>query len=138
MASTSRSVSRRGRLFAWFDRRLPIQALLDTQLTGYYAPKNLSAWYYFGALALLLLGTQFLTGIFLATFYKPGEFTSFDSVQYIMREGPGAGLSVTHTQREPPYSSSSCICTCSGGFFTARTRRRVNSCGLSECSYISR
>jgi len=88
MASTSRSVSRRGRLFAWFDRRLPIQALLDTQLTGYYAPKNLSAWYYFGALALLLLGTQFLTGIFLATFYKPGEFTSFDSVQYIMREVP--------------------------------------------------
>jgi len=29
-------------------------------LTGYYAPKNLSAWYYFGALALLLLVTQFV------------------------------------------------------------------------------
>ena len=84
MASNTHSLSKRGRLFAWFDRRLPIQALLDTQLTSYYAPKNLGAWYYFGALALLLLVTQFLTGIFLATFYKPGEFTSFDSVQYIM------------------------------------------------------
>jgi len=51
MASNGGSVSRRGRLFAWFDRRLPIQAFLDSQLTGYYAPKNLNIWYYFGALA---------------------------------------------------------------------------------------
>ena len=88
MASTSRSVSKRGRLLAWFDRRFPIQELLDRELTGYYAPKNLSFWYYFGALALLLLVMQFVTGIFLATFYKPGEATAFDSVEYIVREVP--------------------------------------------------
>ena len=29
---------------------------------------------------------QLLTGIFLTMFYKPGETTSFDSVQFIMRE----------------------------------------------------
>src|SRR5205823_13669532 len=29
---------------------------------------------------------QLLTGIFLTMFYKPGELTSFDSVEYIMRE----------------------------------------------------
>src|SRR6201999_2675569 len=29
---------------------------------------------------------QLLTGIFLAMHYKPGELTSFDSVEYIMRE----------------------------------------------------
>jgi ubiquinol-cytochrome c reductase cytochrome b subunit len=86
MASTSRSVSKRGRLFAWFDRRLPIQAFLDRELTGYYAPRNLSVWYYFGALALILLVMQFASGIFLASFYKPGEATAFDSVEYIVRE----------------------------------------------------
>ena len=79
-------MSRRGRLFAWLDRRLPIQAFLDSQLTGYYAPKNLNIWYYFGALALLVLIFQLVSGIFLAMFYKPGEVTAFDSVEYIMRE----------------------------------------------------
>jgi ubiquinol-cytochrome c reductase cytochrome b subunit len=86
MASNGGSLSRRGRLFAWFDRRLPIQAFLDSQLTGYYAPRNFNIWYYFGALALLLLVMQFATGIFLAMFYKPVEVTAFDSVEYIMRE----------------------------------------------------
>ena len=86
MASNGGSLSRRGRLFAWFDRRLPIQAFLDSQLTGYYAPRNLNIWYYFGALALLVLVMQFATGIFLAMSYKPGEVTAFASVEYIMRE----------------------------------------------------
>ena len=86
MASNDVSSSRRGRLFAWLDRRLPIQAFLDSQLTGYYVPKNLNIWYYFGALALLVLVMQLATGIFLAMFYKPGDVTAFDSVEYIMRE----------------------------------------------------
>ena len=77
---------KRGRLFAWLDRRLPIQAFLDSQLTGYYTPKNLNIWYYFGALALVILVMQLATGIFLAMFYKPGDVTAFDSVEYIMRE----------------------------------------------------
>ena len=87
MASNAGSLSKRSRLLAWFDRRVPIQAFLDSQLTGYYAPKNLNIWYYFGALALLVLVMQFATGIFLAMSYKPGEVTAFDSVEYIMREG---------------------------------------------------
>jgi ubiquinol-cytochrome c reductase cytochrome b subunit len=86
MASNDSLSSRRGRLFAWFDKRLPIQAFLDSQLTGYYTPKNLNTWYYFGALALLVLAMQLATGIFLAMFYKPGEATAFNSVEYIMRE----------------------------------------------------
>ena len=86
MASNAGFSSRRSRLFEWFDRRLPVQAFLDSQLTGYYAPKNLNIWYYFGALALLMLVMQFATGIFLAMSYKPGEVTAFDSVEYIMRE----------------------------------------------------
>jgi len=86
MASNRDLSSRRGRLFAWFDKRVPIQAFLDSQLTGYYAPKSLNIWYYFGALALFVLVMQLVTGIFLAMFYQPGEATAFNSVEYIMRE----------------------------------------------------
>jgi len=72
--------------WAWLNKRLPVQEFIATQLTGYYAPKNFNIWYFFGSLALVVLVLQLLTGIFLTMFYKPGELTSFDSVEYIMRE----------------------------------------------------
>src|SRR5580698_7196499 len=75
-----------GALKAWFYKRMPIAEFLETQLTGYYAPKNFNIWYFFGSLALLVLVMQLVTGIFLTMFYKPGKATSFDSVEYIMRE----------------------------------------------------
>ena len=74
------------RLWAWLNRRMPIQGFIEDQLTGYYAPKNFNIWYFFGSLALLVLVVQLLTGIFLTMFYKVGETSSFDSVEYIMRE----------------------------------------------------
>jgi ubiquinol-cytochrome c reductase cytochrome b subunit len=70
----------------WLNKRLPVDEFVKTQLTGYYAPKNFNIWYFFGSLALLVLVMQLVTGIFLTMFYKPGELTSFDSVEYIMRE----------------------------------------------------
>src|SRR6202034_3656550 len=70
----------------WLNKRLPIDEFVKTQLTGYYAPKNFNIWYFFGSLALLVLVMQLVTAIFLTMFYKPGELTSFDSVEYIMRE----------------------------------------------------
>jgi ubiquinol-cytochrome c reductase cytochrome b subunit len=70
----------------WLNQRLPVDEFVKTQLTGYYAPKNFNIWYFFGSLALLVLVMQLVTGIFLTMFYKPGELTSFDSVEYIMRE----------------------------------------------------
>ena len=73
-------------LLGWFNKRLPVQDFVKTQLTGYYAPKNFNIWYFFGSLALLVLVMQLVTGIFLTMFYKPGEATSFDSVEFIMRE----------------------------------------------------
>jgi ubiquinol-cytochrome c reductase cytochrome b subunit len=86
MATSPGDTSERGGLRAWLGRRLPIQLFIDSQLTGYYAPKNFNLWYYFGVLALVLLVVQFATGIFLAMSYKPGEAAAFESVQYIMRE----------------------------------------------------
>jgi ubiquinol-cytochrome c reductase cytochrome b subunit len=72
--------------WGWLNRRLPVDTFIKSQLTGYYAPKNFNIWYYFGSLALLVLVLQLVTGIFLTMFYKVGEATSFDSVEYIMRE----------------------------------------------------
>ena len=73
-------------LWAWVNKRLPVSEFISEQLTGYYAPKNFNIWYFFGSLALLVLVMQLVTGIFLTMFYKPGELTSFDSVEFIMRE----------------------------------------------------
>ena len=72
--------------WAWLNKRMPVDEFLKSQVTEYYAPKNFNFWYYFGSLALVVLVLQLVTGIFLAMFYKPGETTAFDSVQFIMRE----------------------------------------------------
>jgi ubiquinol-cytochrome c reductase cytochrome b subunit len=86
MAAGTANTGRPVGLLAWLEERLPIRLFIETQLTGYLAPKNFTFWYYFGVLALVLVAVQFATGIFLAMFYKPGAATAFDSVQYIMRD----------------------------------------------------
>jgi ubiquinol-cytochrome c reductase cytochrome b subunit len=73
-------------LWGWINRRLPVDDFVRSQLLEYYAPKNFNFWYFFGSLALLLLVMQIVTGIFLTMFYKVGEGTAFDSVEFIMRE----------------------------------------------------
>ncbi|HEX9140353.1 MAG TPA: cytochrome bc complex cytochrome b subunit [Steroidobacteraceae bacterium] len=73
-------------LWGWINKRLPVEQFTRSQLLEYYAPKNFNFWYFFGSLALLVLVMQLATGIFLTMFYKPGEATAFDSVEFIMRE----------------------------------------------------
>ncbi len=73
-------------LMGWINKRLPVDQFVRSQLLDYYAPKNFNIWYFFGALSLLVLVIQLLSGIFLTMFYKVGEATAFDSVEYIMRE----------------------------------------------------
>jgi ubiquinol-cytochrome c reductase cytochrome b subunit len=77
---------KQGGLLAWIYKRFPVEQFISSQLTEYYAPKNFNFWYFFGSLALLVLVLQLVTGIFLTMFYKPGEATAFDSVEFIMRE----------------------------------------------------
>jgi ubiquinol-cytochrome c reductase cytochrome b subunit len=72
--------------WGWLNKRLPAEKFYRSQLLDYYAPKNFNIWYFFGSLALLVLVMQLLSGIFLTMFYKVGETTSFDSVEFIMRE----------------------------------------------------
>ncbi len=71
---------------AWLNKRMPVDEFVESQLTGYYAPKNFNIWYFFGSLALLVFVLQIVTGIFLTMHYKPSEAAAFDSVEYIMRE----------------------------------------------------
>ena len=73
-------------LWGWINRRLPVDKFIREQLLEYYAPKNFNIWYFFGSLALLVLVIQLLSGIFLTMFYKAGETTAFDSIEYIRRE----------------------------------------------------
>jgi len=76
-------------LLGWIDQRFPLTSLYKAHLSEYYAPKNFNFWYFFGALSLLVLVLQIVTGIFLVMHYKPDAQFAFQSVEYIMREVPG-------------------------------------------------
>ena len=81
-----------GKAIVWVDERFPLVRLYKEQLTDYYAPKNFNFWYYFGALSMLVLVMQIVTGIFLTMNYKPDAKLAFASVEYIMRDVPGGWL----------------------------------------------
>ncbi len=87
MVKTAGSFSRRlTSLFNWVDDRLPVSDFFKAHMSEYYAPKNFNFWYYFGALALLVLVNQIVTGIFLTMHYKPSALEAFASIEYIMRD----------------------------------------------------
>lgn len=54
----------------------------------HFVPKNLNAWYVFGALLLFAFALQFISGLWLAMFYQPSAAQAFSSIQYIIREVP--------------------------------------------------
>jgi ubiquinol-cytochrome c reductase cytochrome b subunit len=78
--------SRLRALLGWIDARFPLTKLWKEHAGEYYAPKNFNFWYYFGALALVVLVIQIVTGIFLTMNYKPSAADAFSSVEYIMRD----------------------------------------------------
>ncbi len=80
------------KLLNWVDNRFPASKLYKEHLSEYYAPKNFNFWYFFGALALLVLVIQIVTGIFLTMHYKPDANLAFASVEYIMRDVPWGWL----------------------------------------------
>ncbi|MDE0926924.1 MAG: cytochrome bc complex cytochrome b subunit [Methylophilaceae bacterium] len=79
-------------LIGWVDRRFPLTSTVKAHLTEYYAPKNFNFWYFFGALAMMVLVMQVLTGIFLTMHYKPSAAEAFASVEYIMRDVFGGNI----------------------------------------------
>lgn len=79
-------------IIGWIDKRFPLSSNIKNHLTEYYVPKNFNFWYYFGALALLILVLQIATGIFLTMHYKPSAAEAFASVEYIMRDVFGGNI----------------------------------------------
>ena len=71
---------------SWIDQRFPLTKDFNEHLAEYYTPRNFNIWYFFGGLAILMLGMQLLTGIFLTMHYKPDAEYAFASVEYIMRD----------------------------------------------------
>jgi quinol-cytochrome oxidoreductase complex cytochrome b subunit len=58
------------------------------KITGifYISPSNTSYAWNFGFLALFFLGSQIITGIFLAMFYNPSAFLAYEVIMYINNE----------------------------------------------------
>src|SRR4051812_39557057 len=80
-------------VWKWIDTRFPtLGSEWRKHASEYYAPKNFNFWYFFGSLALLVLGVQILSGIFLTMNYKPDANLAFGSVEYIMRDVPGGWI----------------------------------------------
>jgi ubiquinol-cytochrome c reductase cytochrome b subunit len=74
------------KLYNWLDARFPITNIIKNYFSNYYVPKNLNFFYYFGAIALIVLINQFVSGIWLSMFYTPTVSNAFDSIEYIMRD----------------------------------------------------
>jgi len=72
--------------WGWLNKRLAVDQVWRQHFSEYYAPKNFNFWYFFGSLALMVLVLQLVTGIYLAMFYKVGDVSAFDSVEFIRRE----------------------------------------------------
>ncbi len=80
-------------LWNWVDERMPtLGEEYRKHMSEYYAPKNFNFWYYFGAMSILVLVIQIVSGIFLTMHYKPDAALAFGSVEYIMRDVPGGWL----------------------------------------------
>src|SRR6202521_1114312 len=86
MAAAPESAGTGKGLIGWIDERFPLTKLWKEQVAEYYAPKNFNFWYFFGALSLLVLANQLVTGIFLTMSYKPSSAEAFASIEYIIRD----------------------------------------------------
>nr|YP_010989193.1 cytochrome b [Forcipomyia pulchrithorax]WOR86768.1 cytochrome b [Forcipomyia pulchrithorax] len=64
----------------------PLFKIMNNALVDLPAPANISAWWNFGSLLGLCLGTQIVTGLFLAMHYTADIQLAFDSVNHICRD----------------------------------------------------
>lgn len=76
----------------WIDSRLPIFTLLNKEYGVFPTPKNFNYFWNFGAIAMVMLVTMIITGIFLAMSYNTSTLGAFDSVERIMRDVNGGWL----------------------------------------------
>ena len=70
----------------WLDERLPLPRLVYDSFVAYPVPRNLNGWYTFGAILMVMLVVQIITGVVLAMHYAASTVLAFDSVEHIMRD----------------------------------------------------
>jgi len=76
----------------WLDDRLPIIRFSKEHLMDFPTPKNLNYWWTFGAILVMCLAVQIVTGIVLAMHYTPNIALAFDSVEHIRRNVNGGRI----------------------------------------------
>ncbi|MHA6691164.1 cytochrome b [Devosia sp. A449] len=76
----------------WLDERLPIIRFSKEHLMDFPTPKNLNYWWTFGAILVMCLGIQIVTGVILAMHYTPNVAMAFDSVEHIRRDVNGGRM----------------------------------------------
>jgi ubiquinol-cytochrome c reductase cytochrome b subunit len=64
----------------------PLFKIINGSLIDLPAPRNISLWWNYGSLLGVCLGTQLLTGLFLAIHYTPDVNLAFSSVAHICRD----------------------------------------------------
>ncbi len=70
----------------WIDERMPIFTMMKNEYGVFPTPKNFNYFWNFGAIAMVMLVTMILTGIWLAMYYTGHTSMAFDSVERIMRD----------------------------------------------------
>ena len=76
----------------WLDDRLPIIRFSKEHLMDFPTPKNLNYWWTFGAILVMCLAIQIVTGVILAMHYTPHVSMAFDSVEHIRRDINGGRM----------------------------------------------
>ncbi|MBU1307149.1 MAG: cytochrome b N-terminal domain-containing protein [Alphaproteobacteria bacterium] len=76
----------------WLDERLPIIRFSKEHLMDFPTPKNLNYWWTFGAILVMCLLVQIVTGVILAMHYTPNIALAFDSVEHIRRDVNGGRI----------------------------------------------
>jgi len=69
----------------WLESRLPIMGLMHSSFVAFPVPRNLTYFWTFGAILMVMLIVQIVTGIVLAMHYTPHADHAFASVEHIMR-----------------------------------------------------
>lgn len=70
----------------WIDSRLPVFTLMNREYGVFPTPRNFTYLWSFGGIAMVMLITMILTGVFLAMHYTPHATLAFGSVEHIMRD----------------------------------------------------
>ncbi|WP_119677552.1 cytochrome b [Indioceanicola profundi] len=70
----------------WIDQRLPVFTMLQKEYGVFPTPRNFNYFWNFGAIAMFVLVTMIVSGIFLAMHYTANTGLAFDAVERIMRD----------------------------------------------------